>query len=97
MELRAKTDVLAKCETKLPLETLGALWPGDKVGLWAVEGFSWIRYLPETPPQNLVFPLLMVAVYFLVSELMVRRKDVNFLKPRCSVVMSWHLNSGDKI
>lgn len=68
------------------------------MGLWPGGGFCWILYLPETAPQDLSgFPLLMVAVYFLVSQFMVGRKDVNFLKPQCSVVMICHLYSRDKI
>lgn len=94
-ELRAILMFCGKMWNKTPLETFGALWPGDKVGLWAVEGSP--GFVTRNSSQNLVFPLLMVAVYSLYLELMVRRKDVNFLKPQSSHVNSWHLNSGDKI
>lgn len=59
------------------------------MGLWAGGGLLLdLSLARNSSPESLVFPLLMVAVYFLVSELAVRRQDVNFQRPRCSVVMS---------
>lgn len=79
------------------METLKVLWPENSIDPWLVGSSYLILYLSETAPQDpWGFTSLMMVVNFLVSEFMVERKDLNFLKPQCSIVIILHLYSRDK-